>query len=354
MKILIIEDNPDHLDLIEDLLHSKPFAAVTVLSEVTLESGKHRLATESVDVCLCDLNLPDSQVDTTVEWMTLAAKSFPVVTLTSLSSGEVADRLLSAGVQDYISKEALTSDALYRACRYAIERWKHQQRITEHNKDMQTFCSSLSHDFNGHINRIVMISNALQSDLQGRYELSDGDKRWFELLDSSTNGIKALVYNLHQYLTVEYSNRAFEKVDLSDVLQQAERSIRLAGSKSFTLHCGKTLPAVKGNHGLLQLMLQNLLNNSIKFCEQAPEITISHSQDTQSVTIIIADNGIGFDTSKAVTLFKPFQRQANSVNYPGTGLGLSIVKRIVEYHGGDISVASVPDEGSTFTISLPK
>lgn len=354
MKILIIEDNPDHLELIEDLLHSMPVSAVQVFSEGTLSGGVDKLMLESFDVCLCDLQLPDSSIEETVKWLSTTAIGIPIVTLTSLNSTRVAEDLLGKGVQDYISKEELTSDMLFRSCRYAIERWKHQQVISEHNKDMQAFCSSLSHDFNGHISRIIGVSDAIKSDFEKRFPFTEKDNKWFEFLDISTQAIHQLVSNLHQYLSVEYAVKTFQAVPLLHVIEAAESSLTVSAKKAFTLDYDKELPMVLGNHSLLQLLFQNLIGNGIKFCEREPSIIISCSENESFVMIAVKDNGIGFDTTKSDLMFRPFNRLANGSHIEGTGLGLSIVNRIVEHHDGSIDVDSSIGAGSTFTVKLPK
>jgi signal transduction histidine kinase len=354
LKILIIEDNPDHLDLIEDMLLAIPDSEIEVSSEVTLGSGIDRLMLEHFDLCLCDLQLPDSSIESTVEWLSNSSVSMPIVTLTSLNSSELAKDLLGKGVQDYVSKEELSPEILARTCRYAIERWKHQQKVNEHNKDMQVFCSSLSHDFNGHISRIIDISNAIKADFNDRFQLTEKDNQWFEFLDISTKAIDQLVTSLQQYLSVEYTSKSFESISLLGIIEATESSILASTKKAFTLNYPDKMPAVLGNPSLIQVMLHNLISNGIKFCEKEPCVSISYSESADFIKVAIKDNGIGFDVAKSELMFRPFSRLANGSEFEGSGLGLSIVSRIVEHQEGSIEVDSTLGEGSIFTISLPK
>jgi light-regulated signal transduction histidine kinase (bacteriophytochrome) len=68
---------------------------------------------------------------------------------------------------------------------------------------------------------------------------------------------------------------------------------------------------------------------------------------------VVRDNGAGFDMSRAQNIFGIFQRLHRQDEFEGTGVGLSIVQRIVERHGGRISVQAQPDRGATFTLSVP-
>lgn len=354
LKILIIEDNPDHVELIEDVLESMPVDNINIVSELTILGGTQRIDNESFDVCLCDLKLSDSTMEQTVEWLGRYSVNLPIVTLTSLSYSKVADDLLANGVQDYIPKEELSAMTLFRACRYAIERWRHQQQIREHNKDMQAFCASLSHDFNNSIGQITTITSNIKYEFEQRYTLTDKDQKWFRLLDSSTTGIIELVDNLQQYLSVEYSDRAFEQVSLSDIAEKVDMSLKMSLLKSFTFNYDKNMPLVSGNPSLLQLLLQNLLSNSIKFCTQQPVVHLEAVAVDNGVNVRFIDNGIGFDISESDKLFKPFKRLSNGAGFSGTGLGLSIVHQVVTHHGGSVSVDSTVGEGTTFTIFLPK
>ncbi|MFT7549585.1 MAG: signal transduction histidine kinase [Candidatus Azotimanducaceae bacterium] len=354
MKILIIEDNPDHLELIEDMLYAMPEHDVKVSSEVTLGDGIDKLVLEHFDVCLCDLQLPDSSIEKTVEWLSTTSIGIPIITLTSLNNSDIAKELLGKGVQDYVSKEELSPELLARSCRYAIERWKHQLRINEHHKDLQAFCSILSHDFNGHINRITGVADVIKSDFEKRFVFTEKDNKWFEFLNTSTTAIHQLVSSLQQYLSIEYTAKTFSSIPLLQIVKSTESFILTSTKKTFTLKYSDDMPIVSGNASLLQLMLQNLISNGIKFCEHKPSITINCIDLGDVVIVAIKDNGIGFDVTKSDVMFRPFNRLANGYEYGGSGLGLSIVHRIVEHHEGSIEVDSSLGAGSTFTIALPK
>lgn len=105
---------------------------------------------------------------------------------------------------------------------------------------------------------------------------------------------------------------------------------------------------------LNQAML-NLLSNALKFTSPSGKITVNLEHDNDFVTIRIRDTGIGIPLEALPHLFERFYRVENAdyESQEGTGLGLSIVKSIVEQHGGEISVESIPNEGSTFSFTLP-
>jgi len=105
----------------------------------------------------------------------------------------------------------------------------------------------------------------------------------------------------------------------------------------------------------LAQVFQNLIGNAIKFRRpnSVPVITISATKQTDHYLITVADNGIGIDAKYFERIFQMFQRLHGRTEYPGTGIGLALCKKIVERHGGRISVASEPGKGTTFSFTLP-
>ncbi|MDZ7952360.1 sensor histidine kinase [Nostoc sp. DedQUE09] len=104
---------------------------------------------------------------------------------------------------------------------------------------------------------------------------------------------------------------------------------------------------------LLQPILRNLLSNAVKYSPNDSTIDLIVSHRDEEVIFQIKDRGIGISVGDQQRLFKPFHRGTNVGNIPGNGLGLALVKKFVDLHGGQISVASKVGVGTTFTITLP-
>ncbi|MDZ7966147.1 MAG: ATP-binding protein [Nostoc sp. DedSLP03] len=104
---------------------------------------------------------------------------------------------------------------------------------------------------------------------------------------------------------------------------------------------------------LLQPILRNLLSNALKYSPSGSTIDLIVSCRDEEVIFQIKDRGIGISVADQQRLFKPFHRGTNVGNIPGNGLGLALVKKLVDLHGGQISVASEVGVGTTFTIALP-
>ncbi len=113
-------------------------------------------------------------------------------------------------------------------------------------------------------------------------------------------------------------------------------------------------PLVYADENRVQQILHNFIDNAIKFTDEG-KIEISSVQENDLLAISIQDNGVGIPEHIHDNIFKPFEQfDHDSVyEYKGTGLGLSVSKQLVELHGGNIEVSSMPGEGSTFTFTLP-
>ena len=102
-------------------------------------------------------------------------------------------------------------------------------------------------------------------------------------------------------------------------------------------------------------LFQNLIGNGLKFHEnKRPEVHVSVEDRGEDWVFSFRDNGIGIDPKYSERIFVIFERLHGKGEYKGTGIGLAVCKKIVERHGGNIWVDSVPGEGATFSFTMPK
>jgi PAS domain S-box-containing protein len=115
------------------------------------------------------------------------------------------------------------------------------------------------------------------------------------------------------------------------------------------------LPPVSGSLTYLRRVMDNLLSNAIKFTSEGGTITVRAWQEGKQVALEVQDSGIGIPAEQLERIFERFYQVDGSARrrYGGVGLGLALVKEIVSLHGGQVTVTSQVDEGSTFTITLP-
>ena len=116
------------------------------------------------------------------------------------------------------------------------------------------------------------------------------------------------------------------------------------------------LPRVVADQKQLAQLFQNLIGNAVKFRREgiAPAVHIAAREEEKEWIFSVRDNGIGIERQYERRVFEIFERLHSVSQYSGTGIGLAICKRIVERHGGQIWIESVPDAGTTFFFSMPK
>lgn len=351
MKILVIEDNHDHFELIEDIINDMPLSP-SVLRAQTLSEGLSLIQDTIFDVCLLDLQLPDSSIENTIKVVREQHFAVPLIALTSANDTKLSQALLEAGVQDYLSKDEVTVAMLDRACRYAIQRKHYLVQFEKSNKNLDAFCASLSHDFLNHVHRIQQISDILKTSLAGRVSLTDTDTKWFSFLSKSTTDIKTLIMDLRQFLSVGSQSGKKEAICLKSMLEQIIDKVIDPDMVQVEVDYQQCDGTVTAFPSLLFLLLQNLIANAMKYNDNIVKITIKTEQTEQGTYVDVIDNGIGFDTSKVNEIFEPFTQLNKESN--GSGLGLSICQAIVDAHNGKISAHSVLGEGAQFIIWLPE
>ena len=155
---------------------------------------------------------------------------------------------------------------------------------------------------------------------------------------------------------LEESNVRVEKGRIVDIIRDALEVCEYKAKEKnigVNVDCASDIAATV-NEPLLEQAVINLLDNAIKYSDEGGPVEISVSRYADEITIEVRDEGCGIDKEDIPRLFERFYRvdKARSRKLGGTGLGLAIVKHIMQAHGGSVTVASNPGEGSTFTLHL--
>lgn len=166
-----------------------------------------------------------------------------------------------------------------------------------------------------------------------------------------------LIEDLLQLSQIVANKTAFKLVNLDNILveviEDLEHSFPLC-RQSIT---SQAMPKVQADRSQMYQLFKNLLSNSLKYAkeDEPAKVLLEVAMDSdQQGLIIIRDNGIGFDEKHKERIFKPFERLHGRSQYSGTGIGLAICKKVVESHNWELDVQSQENEGSTFTIRIPK
>ncbi len=221
------------------------------------------------------------------------------------------------------------------------------------------FLSNVSHEIRTPMNVIMGLTQLLEDE-----KLSSKGKQNLGLIQQSSNHLLHIINDILDLSKIEAGKISFDdsRFYLPDVFTQLQNSMQtLIGNKPVSLSFiwPEDLPDYfSGDRTRLQQILTNLVGNAIKFTEKGSvklEVkVISDANSLYTFRFIITDTGIGIPPSRINSIFDSFTQAEEDHGrvYGGTGLGLTITKKLVELQGGKITVESMPDEGSVFTVEL--
>nr|WP_293838350.1 ATP-binding protein [uncultured Arsenicibacter sp.] len=247
------------------------------------------------------------------------------------------------------------------ALRESEERYRQQSielsaaniELKKTNQELESFAYVASHDLQEPLRKIQAFGDLLKTQ-QAAY-LTESGKDLLDRMQTSTGRMQALIRDLLTYSQVNNARQPFEPVSLSDIINDVINDLDDIIQEKQAQVVADPLPDITGSRFQLQQLFQNLLSNALKFqpAGNRPVIRITDVSSESGLTIQVIDNGIGFDSRFKDQIFKMFQRLNATNQFKGTGIGLAICKRVVENHGGTITVDSILDQGTTFTIFLP-
>jgi PAS domain S-box-containing protein len=229
--------------------------------------------------------------------------------------------------------------------------FKLNEELSRSNRDLENFAYIASHDLQEPLRMVTSFTQLLQQRYSDKLDEDantfikyavDGSKRMYDLI----NGLLA-------YSRITTKGNSFMKVDMNEVAGMAVDNLKIRIDESKTIINCHDLPEVFADKNQMMQVLQNLLENAIKFCRQNPVVEISAKTIEDFYVISVKDNGIGIQEAYFDRIFRIFQR-LHTTEYKGTGLGLALCRQIIERHGGRIWVESTPGIGSAFSFTMPR
>ncbi|UCF14722.1 MAG: hypothetical protein JSW59_15015 [Phycisphaerales bacterium] len=229
-----------------------------------------------------------------------------------------------------------------------------------HEKDRikDEYVVRVTHDIKAHLATIQGCLAVVADRMAGKLDDDEADlvRRAHTRSVKLTNFVRALLRLTQMRLS---NTLEMDDVSLAEALNNVAGAVRAkAEDKSVTLSCDidPSVKNIRGNQFSIEEMVANLLLNAIKYTPAGGTITVRAANHDDSVLVEISDTGIGIPAEEQDRIFDEFFRATNArrTERDGTGLGLSIAKHIVERHGGQITVESKEDRGTTFRLTLPK
>ena len=363
-SVLLIEDNPGDADLVR-LRLVEGHSALKVRCVQRLSDALTSLANEQPSLVLLDLNLPDSRGAETFRKILEKAPNVPIVVISGQDDEALAIKAVNQGVQDYLIKNDITSKHLERTIRYAVERQALQRSIEMAQKQRldfkNQFLSHISHELRTPLTCIHQYTTLLADGLAGPVAPEQADH--LKTILKSVNQLHAMIRDLLEATRAESGKMRVEPrcIAIGDLVQQAIAMMKpTAQEKRIGLEAGVDgrIPLIYADPDRVLEVLINLIDNGIKFTPAEGAVVVKAclaEPDPSVVYCSVSDTGRGISPEAKMLIFERLYQDPDSVdnNRSGLGLGLFICREIVRLHEGRIWVTSEPEQGSTFTFTLP-
>ncbi len=355
VTILLVEDKPADADFVKKLLveHRKDLeirdqdyvADIGSIEHVDcLADGLERVASEDIDLVLLDLGLPDSEGLDTVLSMCEQAP-VPIIVLTGQKGIGVS--AIQCGAQDYLIKGQITADSLIRTIAYAIERARVTRKLQDRNHRLAVVNEILRTDIRNDMSMVIgwgdLLRNRVRKDDQATVEkLLKASRHTLTLVDTAAELIDILSKpemieprpcELRSILQAELDRcRQEAVVDLTADWQVADESITVLGTP------------------MLSSVFKHLLRNAVTHTDRTePTITVTIRQTTETVSVAVADDGVGISEAQKNQIVDPEPSTGDRI-----GNGLYFVTTVLNNIGGELMIDDNVPRGTVMTVRLDR
>lgn len=371
LKVLIVDDEPGIRSGINRILHNFtvgfPFLDeqfdFELIEAETGEKAIVQIDAGGIDIVLLDNKLPGMDGIEVLEYINQKEIDCNVMMITSYASLDLAVKATNNGAYSFVPKPFTPQEL--KSSMEGITKNLYLQRMT---KKMNTegkqirfqFLSVLSHELKSPINAIEGYLNIMAEKQLGE-NVADYDVMIQRSLER-IKGMRSLIMDMLDLTRLESGkkNREVQKIDLVDMMKISKDTMSpMAIQKNIKIHIDAQPGSIfyLADRQEIEIIFNNLLSNAVKYNKDGGKVDCILREEPDKIVISVSDTGIGLSQEDIAKLFQEFVRIKNEKTraISGSGLGLSILKKIVEeVYAGSVSVASVPDEGSTFTVELPK
>jgi signal transduction histidine kinase len=276
---------------------------------------------------------------------------------TSIKDFEVEHDFPSLGVRvlllnaSKLRRKGNHSELILLAIEDITERKRLSESLVRSNEDMQRFAYVAAHDLRAPLNGALKLSKLAARRLADRVQ--EDEAHLLALSVENLERLSALMQDILTYSEMGNAPQQRSSVSLEEPLRIALLNLQHHIEQNRAVISVKDLPTVMADRTQIVMVFQNLIGNALKYRRvEVPQILISSVREGTVWHVSVTDNGQGFESDYAETIFKPFRR-LHGKNVPGSGIGLATCKRVIERLGGKIWAESRVDVGSTFHFTLP-
>ncbi len=230
-----------------------------------------------------------------------------------------------------------------------------QQRVADKARD--AFVTHATHELRTPLTNILLYIETLQEDGQNDPAVRG---KCINVINQETRRLERMVNDMLSVSEIEAGSLKLmtDDVRLDAVFEELRADYEHAAAEkkiTLTFDLPPKLPVIRGDRDKLLMALHNLVGNAIKYTPAGGSVAIKIEASESNLVVRVSDTGIGIAPEDAARIFEKFYRAKDRriAKIPGTGLGLTLAREVIRLHGGDITVESQMDRGSTFTLSLP-
>ena len=238
-----------------------------------------------------------------------------------------------------------------------IEREKLIDKLAESNEGLEHFAFVCSHDLQEPLRIIRSFSERLQKHMGDSLDGDDKAQLYFKFIVDGAARAQVLIADILTYSRVDNDTQPLEEVSPETLVEAVKQHLQVGFEDDKRQVIYSDLPLVVGNKTQIYQLLQNLINNGLKYqpADRDPSVYVSAVDGGQGYwQFTVKDNGIGIEPRYQKQIFDVFKRLHGQGEYSGTGVGLAICKKVVERHGGRLWVESEKEQGASFHFTLPK
>jgi two-component system sensor histidine kinase/response regulator len=353
MTILLVDDRPENLIALQDILEKEGRTFITANSGY--EALKIMLRNNEVGLIMLDVQMPEMDGFEVARLLKSnnKTKDISIIFVTAISKEEqYVLKGFEEGAVDYLQKPLDIN--LTRAKVNVFEHlYNYQQQLKQSlvkveavKAQLERFVYTVSHDLKSPLSGIVMMVNTILYELETIERKTLGER--LNIVEDASMHLAQMVDSILEYSKKSYDEQKKEEVDLNELLKDIFRLLFAPGHISLAIE--KELPTLYTRKLKLQQVFQNLISNAIKYNDKAEgSIEVGYSVTDRHHVFSVKDNGAGMSDEDTWNIFSLFQKGKQKSNRDSsTGIGLNVMKVIIEEQGGKIWVDSVPGQGSTF------
>ncbi|MEH2086541.1 hybrid sensor histidine kinase/response regulator [Nostoc sp.] len=359
--ILIIEDEPQVRGNIQEILQLSDFETLIAANgKIGLEIAQAKLP----DLIICDIMMPELDGYSVLSALRKneATINIPLIFVTAKAERSDFRQGMNFGADDYLTKP-FTPEELLNAIASRLDKHALVERQTQVKLDelRMNIAHSLPHELNTPLNGIIGMSQLL---IENCGIMSDSEEvEIAELIYTSANRLNALVQRFLLYSNLELiikspeeSRQTKEKKDkcfVKKIISEVALKKAIENSRQKDLKLDIQESTVQLPQENLSILIEELLENSFKFSLPSSEIQVISKMEGNKFNLYVSDNGRGMAIEEINTIGAFVQFNRKLWEQQGSGLGLAIVQHIVKLYGGELTIASIPEQGTTVSVSLP-